>query len=66
MIFAIESDTNICIQNMKVDGGMAKNDAIMQLQSDIWAKKLIKKEITELTAVGSAIAAGLWQKIKIW
>ena len=46
---------------MKVDGGAAKNNLLMQLAADITGKKVIRPKINETTALGAAYAAGLAQ-----
>lgn len=45
---------------LKVDGGVAANDYIMQLQADILGKKLFRSNIKEATALGAAFSAGLY------
>lgn len=47
------------IKCIKVDGGASKNKFLMQFQSDIVGKKVIRPIITETTALGSAYLAGL-------
>lgn len=47
------------IKCIKVDGGASKNKFLMQFQSDIVGKKVIRPIITETTALGAAYLAGL-------
>ena len=47
------------IKCITVDGGASKNKFLMQLQSDIVGKKVIRPIITETTALGAAYLAGL-------
>ena len=47
------------IKCIKVDGGASKNKFLMQFQSDIVGKKVIRPIITETTAQGAAYLAGL-------
>ena len=47
------------IKCIKVDGGASKNKLLMQFQSDIVGKKVIRPIITETTALGAAYLAGL-------
>ena len=47
------------IKCIKVDGGASKNKFLMQFQSDIVGKKVIRAIITETTALGAAYLAGL-------
>lgn len=53
------------IKCIKVDGGASKNKFLMQFQSDIVGKKVIRPIITETTALGAAylagLAAGFWK-----
>ncbi len=44
---------------LKVDGGASANDLLMQFQADLMGVKIIRSEILETTALGSAIQAGL-------
>jgi glycerol kinase len=44
---------------LKVDGGAARNDYLMQLQADILGIEVIRPVVTETTALGAAYAAGL-------
>ena len=44
---------------MKVDGGAAKNDFLLQFQSDILNKKVKRPKNVETTALGAAYLAGL-------
>lgn len=56
---AMVSDTNIDIQEVRVDGGASVSDIIMQFQSDIIQKNLKRPVIKETTALGAAYLAGL-------
>lgn len=44
---------------MSVDGGMTANDLMMQMQADFMDATIVRKEESEITGVGAAIAAGL-------
>jgi len=52
-------DSGINISEVRVDGGASVNDLLMQIQSDLIQKKIIRPEITETTALGAAYLAGL-------
>jgi len=58
-------ETGIKIEEIRVDGGAAKNDYLMQFQADILGSKVIRPENLESTALGAAYMAGLcvdfWQ-----
>ncbi|HSL76821.1 MAG TPA: glycerol kinase GlpK [Candidatus Limnocylindrales bacterium] len=44
---------------LRVDGGMTRNELLMQIQADILGSAVVVPEITETTALGAAYAAGL-------
>ena len=44
---------------LQVDGGASRNNFLMQFQADILNAKIIRPEITEITAKGAALLAGL-------
>lgn len=52
-------ENNLKIKELHVDGGVSRNDFLMQFQSDILGKKVIKPESTECTALGTIYMAGL-------
>ncbi|GAA1348383.1 glycerol kinase GlpK [Falsarthrobacter nasiphocae] len=56
---AVNADAEVPFEELKVDGGMTANDALMQFQADILGVPVIRPEITETTALGAAYAAGL-------
>ena len=55
----MRSDSGIEIKELRVDGGAAANDFLMQFQSDILGKPVERPEIIETTALGAAYLAGL-------
>ncbi len=59
VINAMAADTDSDINTIKVDGGASVSAPIMQFQSDITGKKLLKPVIAETTALGAAFLAGL-------
>jgi len=59
LLEAMQEDSGIAISALKVDGGAARNNFLMQFQADILNAKIIKPEITETTALGAAYLAGL-------
>lgn len=77
---AMEADSGIKLNEMRVDGGITNNKLCMQLQSDIMGIDVVKPVITETTALGAAFAAGLatgvwrdtneiksiWKREKTW
>ncbi len=59
LIDAMQIDSNIKINKLKVDGGAAANKFLLQFQSDILDIIVLKPKVTETTALGSAYLAGL-------
>ncbi len=45
--------------DIKVDGGVSRDDDMMQLQADLLERKLLRSEMQEATVFGAALAAGL-------
>lgn len=58
LILAMEEDTGICIEELRVDGGPTANRYLMQFQSDIARKKVSVPEAEELSGIGAAYMAG--------
>ncbi len=65
---AMKKDTHMDYTEMRVDGGAANNNLLMQFQSDILNKPVVRPTITETTALGAAYLAGLatgfWKDIE--
>ncbi|KAG5437686.1 hypothetical protein PCANB_000723 [Pneumocystis canis] len=65
---AMDRDSGSSLKSLKVDGGITNSDICMQIQSDIIGIDVYRPEMREVTALGSAIAAGLavgvWKDIK--
>ena len=59
VIDAMQADSGIKLNEMRVDGGITNNKLCMQLQADIMGIDIVKPVITETTALGAAFAAGL-------
>lgn len=55
----MEKDLGSKIKSLKVDGGASRSDFLMQIQSDILDKELLKPTCVETTAMGAAYLAGL-------
>lgn len=58
LILAIEQD-GTHLTELRVDGGMANNDFVMQRLADILNCNVLRPAITETTALGAAFVAGL-------
>lgn len=59
VLTAMEKDAAIDISELRVDGGATVNEFLMQFQSNILIKKVVRPKITETTALGAAYFAGL-------
>jgi glycerol kinase len=59
VIETMVSDSGIELNELRVDGGAAVNNLLMQIQSDAINTKVIRPIITETTALGAAYLAGL-------
>ena len=56
---AMEQDSGVRLEVLKVDGGVTANDLAMQLQADILGVPVSRPVVAETTALGAAYAAGL-------
>jgi glycerol kinase len=56
---AMNADSGVTLESLKVDGGMVANDTLMQFQADILGVPVIRPSVAETTALGAAYAAGL-------
>ncbi|MGG4197853.1 glycerol kinase GlpK [Peribacillus frigoritolerans] len=56
---AMEADSGIELQTLRVDGGAVKNDFLMQFQGDLLRVPVERPTINETTALGAAYLAGL-------
>jgi glycerol kinase len=67
VINTMSEDSGISIAELRVDGGAAVNDLLMQIQANAIQKKVIRPKIIETTALGAAYLAGLgvnfWKNI---
>jgi glycerol kinase len=59
VIDAMNADSGIGMDALKVDGGMTPNELLMQFQADILGIPVIRPAVTETTGLGAAYAAGL-------
>jgi glycerol kinase len=62
---AMRRDSSLPLTELKVDGGAAKNDALLQMQVDLLGATVRRPVVAETTALGAAYLAGLavdyWQ-----
>lgn len=59
VIEAVEADTGHRLKEIRADGGMTKNDLLMQFQADILGIPVVRPQVVETTALGAAGVAGL-------
>ncbi|HEV8290518.1 MAG TPA: glycerol kinase GlpK [Tepidisphaeraceae bacterium] len=55
----MQKDSGIKIAELRVDGGAAANNLLMQFQADILGAPVVRPRVTETTALGAAYLAGL-------
>jgi glycerol kinase len=56
---AMDADSGVPLEELKVDGGMVGNETLMQFQADILGVDVVRPKVAETTAMGAAYAAGL-------
>jgi glycerol kinase len=59
VVEAMEQDSGIRLEELRVDGGMVANDLLMQFQADILDRPVVLPSTKETTSLGAAYAAGL-------
>jgi glycerol kinase len=59
VIDAVIADTGRGLDELRVDGGMTRDDLLMQFQADILGIPVVRPKVIETTALGAAYAAGL-------
>jgi glycerol kinase len=59
VVEAMNADSGVALESLKVDGGMVANDLLMQFQADLLDVDVIRPAVAETTALGAAYAAGL-------
>jgi glycerol kinase len=59
ILFAMESDSGVKLAELRVDGGAAGNNHLMQFQADVLGIPVVRTANPEATALGSAYLAGL-------
>ncbi len=59
VLLAMEEDSGIKLNQIRVDGGAVANDFLMQFQADIMGNKVVRPVVRESTALGAAMLAGL-------
>jgi glycerol kinase len=56
---AMEKDSGVRLESLRVDGGMTDDDLLMQFQADLINRPVVRPKVKETTALGAAFAAGL-------
>ena len=56
---AMEKDSGVKLETLKVDGGVTANELCMQIQADVLGVSVSRPVVAETTALGAAYAAGL-------
>ncbi|GLT19845.1 glycerol kinase [Vibrio zhanjiangensis] len=56
---AMQADSGIKLEALRVDGGAVANNFLMQFQSDVLDTQVLRPQVTEVTALGAAYLAGL-------
>jgi glycerol kinase len=59
IVDAMNADSGVALNSLRVDGGMVVNSLLMQIQADVLGVPVVRPEISETTALGAAYAAGL-------
>ena len=59
IVAAMERDAGVRLSELKVDGGASRNNLMMQLQSDLLGADVVRPRVTETTAMGACLLAGL-------
>ena len=56
---AMKKDSGLALKELRVDGGAAANNLLLQIQSDLLQADVVRPKNTETTAAGAALLAGL-------
>jgi glycerol kinase len=67
LLDAMKADAGIPLAELRVDGGAATNNTLMQFQADLLGVPVVRPAVTETTALGAAylagIAVGFWKSV---
>jgi len=64
LLGAMQKDAGLTLRALKVDGGAAANDLLMQYQADVLHTEIVRPKLVETTAIGAALLAGL--AVQVW
>jgi glycerol kinase len=59
LLDAMQADAGVRLAELRVDGGAARNNLLMQFQSNLIGAPVVRPQVTETTALGAAYLAGL-------
>lgn len=59
VLHAMETDSGVPVQELRVDGGAARNNLLMQLQADLLGVPVTRPSNAETTVLGATYLAGL-------
>ena len=63
LIMAMQADSGVDLVDLRVDGGAAANDWLMQFQADVIQRPVVRRTFGEATALGAAFLAGLGSEL---
>ena len=64
LLEAMQKDSGQSLMELRVDGGAAANDLLMQFQADLLGVPVVRPKVLETTALGAAYLAGL--TVDLW
>jgi glycerol kinase len=68
LLEAMRADSGIALKELRVDGGAAANNMLMQFQADLLGVPVVRPAVTETTALGAAylggLASGYWPSLE--
>ena len=64
ILAAMVADCDLSLRDLRVDGGACANNLLMQIQSDLLGRSLLRPLQIETTAIGACYLAGIW--VGLW
>jgi glycerol kinase len=61
---AMQADSGIALEELRVDGGASRNDLLMQIQANVLGVPVVRPKQVETTVLGAAYLAGL--AVGVW
>jgi len=59
LIAGMEEDSGLRLRELRVDGGAAKSDPLLQFEADLLGREVVRPQVVETTAAGAAFLAGI-------